>query len=125
MITELLAGRRRVSAVVNVAVAGIANAQNILVISTFGSMIGTKTFVIKRLKIRNNNAGNGFVHIGTGVGAGVFVEAIPPLWTIANTTDDYDENDLPQIELAATITFYPDAIGAGSFDVQVEVEERG
>lgn len=124
MIIELLTGRRRTSAVVNLAVAGIANAANIMVISAFANMVGTKTFIIKRLKVRNNAAGNGFIHIGTGVGVGVFVDAIPPLWTINNTTNDYDEYDLPQVEVAATITAYPDAVGGGSFDVQVEVEER-
>lgn len=125
MIVELARGKRRTSAVVNLAVAGIANAANIMVISAFAAMVGTKTFIIKRLKIRNNAAGNGFFHIGTGVGVGVFVDAIPPLWSISNTTNDYDENDLPQVELAATITAYPDAVGGGSFDVQVEVEEVG
>jgi hypothetical protein len=123
---DLLQGRRRQGAVVNLALALAANAQPIFVISTFAAMIGTKLLKIKRLKIRNNATGiNTFVHIGTGVGGvGVgFIDAIPPLWSINNTTDDYDENDLPQVQLAATITAYPDAVGAGTFDVQIEIEE--
>lgn len=121
---DLLAGKRRAGAVVNLALAGAANAVALFTISTFASMVGVKTLVITRLKIRNNGAGNTWVHIGTGVGA-AFINAIPPLWSISNTTDDYAEGDLPLIELAATITYYPDAVGAGNFDVQIEVEERG
>jgi hypothetical protein len=121
---DLLAGRRRVGAVVNLTLIGVANAAAILTLSTFTAMVGIKTFKIKRLKIRNNGAGDTWVHIGTGAG-GTFVNAIPPLRSISNTTDDYDEFDLPQVELSATITAYPVAVGGGSFDVQVEAEEIG
>jgi hypothetical protein len=123
---DLLQGRRRTGAVVNLALAGANNAQAIFPISAFAGMVGTKRLKIKRLKNRNNATGiNTFVHIGTGVGGvGVgFVDLIPPLWSINNTTDDYDENDLPQVEAGATITAYPDAVGAGTFDVQIEIEE--
>jgi hypothetical protein len=121
---DLLQGRRRVGVVVNLAAAGNGNAAAILTLSTFASMVGNKTFVLKRLKIRNNNAGNTWLHIGTGV-AGAVVDMIPALYSVANTTDDYDEYDLPEREVLANIMAYPDAVGVGSFDVQVEVEERG
>ncbi len=121
---DLLTGKRRPGAVVNLPAAAAVNAVAIMTLSTFASMVGTKTFVLKRLKIRNNGGPNTWVHIGTGV-AGAFADGIPALYSIANTTLDLVENDLPQVEFGATITAYPDAVGAGSFDVQVEVEEKG
>lgn len=117
-------GKRRAGAVTNLAAAGVAAAVAIFTRSTAGGMVGTKTLKIKRLKIRNNGAGNTWVHIGTGTG-GTFVDAVPALYSISNTTDDYQEFDLPEVELNATITAYPEAVGAGSFDVQVEVDEIG
>jgi hypothetical protein len=121
---DLYAGKRRVGAVVNLTLIGVANATAIMPISAGAGMLGNKTFKIKRLKVRNNGCGDTWLHIGTGV-AGAYVEAIPPLRSISNSTDDYQEGDLPQAELAATITAFPDLVGAGSFDVQVEVEEIG
>ena len=125
MITELLKGNRRTGPVVNLAAAGNASAVAIMTLSTFASMVGNKTFKIKRLKIRNNGAGNTWIHIGTGA-AGAVVDMLPALMTVNNTTDDYGEGDLPSLEVLATIMAYPEAVaGAGSFDVQVEVEELG
>lgn len=122
---DLIAGRRRVGDVTNLAAAGVANAQPIMAISAGAQMLGVKTFKIRRLKIRSNAVGaDTWVHIGTGVGGG-WAELIPALRIVNNTTDDYDENDLPTQEFAATITSYPDAVGGGSLDVQVEVEEIG
>lgn len=120
---DLLAGRRRQGAVTNLAAAGAANAAAILTLSTFAGMVGTKKLVLKRLKVRNNGCGDTWLHIGTGVG-GAFVDGIPALRVISDTTDDFMEHDLPQVEFTATITAYPDAVAAGSMDVQVEVEER-
>ena len=121
---ELLQGVRRAGAVVNLAAAAVANATAIITLSTTANMQGVKSFRIKRLKIRNNNAGNTWVHIGTGA-AGTYVPGIPALFSVANTTDDYVEGDLPAVNFTATITAYPDAVGAGSFDIQAEVEEQG
>ena len=120
---DLLQGRRRVGAVTNLALAAAANAVAIFTISAFAGMVGTKQLKIKRLKIRSNNVGaDTWVNVGTGVG-GAFTPAIPALRLINNTTDDYDEFDLPETQLAATITAYPDAVGGGSVDIQIEVEE--
>lgn len=122
---DLLAGRRRIGAVVNLAAAGVANAAPILTLSTFAQMLGTKTLKIKRLKVRSNGVGaDTWLHVGTGAG-GTYAEGITPLRIINNTTQDFAEGDLPQRELAATITAYPDAVGAGSLDVQIEAEECG
>jgi hypothetical protein len=120
---DLIAGIRRQGPVTNLAAIGAANALAIFRVSNYANQLGAKTFKIKRIKIRNNNAGNGFVHFGTGIP--LAVEAIPPLYSLSNTTDDYGEGDLPGVELAADLTSYPDLVGAGSFDVQVEVEEVG
>ena len=125
MITEMLKGKRRTGAVVNLAVAGNAAALAIMTLSTFASMVGNKTFIIRRLKIRNNGAGNTWLHIGTGA-PGTVVDMIPALYSVNNTTDDYEEGDLPSMEVLANIMAYPEAVAAlGSFDVQVEVEELG
>jgi hypothetical protein len=122
---DLIAGKRRVGAVTNLAGAGNANAVAIMTLSTFAGMQGVKSFVIKRLKVRSNAVGaDTWLHIGTGV-AGAVVDIIPALRIINNTTDDYDEYDLPEVEVPVTIMAYPDAVGGGSLDVQVEVEEKG
>jgi hypothetical protein len=125
---DLLQGKRRAGAVVNIAAAGAGIAVAIMTASTFANMVGLKTFIIKRLKIRNNGCPNTWVHIGTGVGAGV--DRIPALYSVANTTDDYEEGDLPAVEFGSnaalgTIVAWVDAVGGGTFDVQVEVEELG
>jgi hypothetical protein len=123
---DMKKGTRRAGNVVNLAVAGIANAQPIFQQSNWPNQIGTKTFRIKRLKVRNNAAGTQFLHIGTGAGAGVFVDRIPPLVTVNNLTDDWVEDDLPEYVFTADCTAYPAALLAGgSLDVQVEVEEIG
>ena len=121
---NLLQGKRRAGAMVNLPNAGAANALAIFTVSTIASMVGVKTIIIRRLIIRNNACGNTWVHIGTGV-AGAFVHALPAFFSVNNSTDEYEEDALPGLELLATITAYPDVVGAGSFDVQVEVEERG
>ena len=125
---DLLSGRRRVGAVVTNTGNGAANAVVIFTQSTFAGMLGHKTMKIKRLKIQSLAVGaDTWVHIGTGVGGvGVgFVDAIPPLRLVNNTTDDYAEGDLPQVEFNADITAYPDAGAAGTVNVQVEIEEIG
>jgi hypothetical protein len=120
---DLLAGRRRVSPVVAIATFGVANATTLMTISSFNQMIGTKTLRIKRLKIANIAGGNTWFNIGTGV-AGTWVAGIASLYTVNNTTDDYEEGDLPQWETNLTITGWPTA-NAGAFNITLEVEELG
>jgi hypothetical protein len=122
---DLKQGTRRAGNVVNLAIAGIGNAQPIFQQSNWGNQIGTKSFRIKRLKIRNNAAGTNFLHVGTGVGA-AFVDRMPPLLSVNGMTDDWAEYDLPEYVFVADCTAYPAALAAGgSMDVQVEVEEIG
>lgn len=115
-----------VSAVVNLAVAGVAAAANIFVLPALaGVLVGTKSMVIKKVVLHNNNAGNTTVLIGTGAGA-TFVALLPALDSLNGLTDPYGENDLPRNESFATITAYPVALGAGtSIDIQIEGIIRG
>ena len=125
MVIDLLAGRRRVGAVVNLAVpGGNANAAAIWTVTNAGA-VGVKSVTPRRLKVRSNGVGaDTWIHIGTGV-AGAVVDIIPALRLINNTTDDYVEGDLPAVKSGVTLMAYVDAIAAGSVDVQVEVEEVG
>lgn len=108
---------------VNIAVAGVANATAVVTQSTFAQLVGTKSLKIVRIRIRNNAAGNTWVHIGTGA-AGTFVDLIGPLLTLNGMPTD-DDNPV-DAEAFATITAYPEALLAGgSVDVQIEVVERG
>ena len=70
-------------------------------------------------------SGNLWLALGTGVG-GAFVNALPTVRVMNNLDGQWQEFDLPAVELFANMTAFPDAlIAGGSVDVQVEVEERG
>jgi len=124
-------GVRLQSPITNLAAAGIAASVVIYQISNWtvalgGQMLGTKSVILKRVKMRNNAAGNQVVIIGTGLGAVAFAALLPGLDSMNNLTDDYVENDLPQVEAFADITAYPVALVAlGTIDIQIEVEEIG
>ncbi len=123
---DLLAGRRRVGPVTDLGAAGVANAVTIFTLSTFASMMGAKNVRIKRLKLQSLAVGvDTWVHIGTGLTALTFVAMLPPLRLVNNTTNDYPEDDLPQVEFNANITAYMDNGIAASVVAQVEVEEIG
>lgn len=125
MSLDLIAGRRRTGAVVNMAAAGNANAVIVYPVSNFANQVGAKSFRLRRLKIRSNAVGaDTWVHIGTGA-AGAVVDVIPALRIVNNVTDDYEEFDLPTVECAVDLMAYPDAVGAGSLDISAEVEEIG
>ena len=118
-------GVRLQGPVTNLPDALIANALVIFQISNFAQLVGTKSVIIKRIKMWNNAAGNTTVIIGTGAGAG-FAQFLVPLYILDGMTDDYPEWDIPEIEFFADITAYPTALVAlGSIDIQVEVEEIG
>ena len=118
-------GVRLQGPVTNLPNALIANALVIFQISNFAQLVGTKSVIIKRIKMWNNAAGNTTIIIGTGAGAG-FAQALVPLYILNGMTDDYAEGDIPEVELFLDITAYPTALVAlGSIDIQVEVEEIG
>lgn len=120
-------GVRLQGPVVNLAAAavGIANAVVIFQISNFAQLVGTKSVIIKRVKMLNTVAGNQTVIIGTGAGAG-FVPRLPGLVTLNGLNADFVEDDLPQAEFFLDITAYLLAVAVGgSIDIQVEVEEIG
>lgn len=122
---DMLKGVRLQGPVTNLAVAAAAAAVPIFQQSTFAQQVGTRSFRLKRIKVRNNAAGNQWLHIGTGVGP-AFVDAIPPLRTMNDNNEDFVEADLPDVEFFADMTAYPAALLAGgSLDVQVEIEEIG
>jgi len=123
---DLKKGTRVAGNVVNLAAANVGEAGAIPIFqqSNWANQVGTKSFRIKRLKIRNNAGGGNFISIGTGVGVGVFVDRIPPIMTVNNMTDDWGEGDLPEYVFLADCTACLVAVAAGgSLDVQVEVEE--
>ena len=116
--------RRSAGAVVNLAAAGVAAAATVFTRST--GYQGTRSHVIRKINMRNNAGGNTFVHIGTGVGGGVFVDAIPAILLPNNMDLELTEDSIPGRDLFASITAYPETlVAAGSVDIQVEVEEKG
>ncbi|MDD5700431.1 MAG: hypothetical protein PHU23_00150 [Dehalococcoidales bacterium] len=125
MLTDLDKGVRVSGAVVNIAAVGAANATAIFTRSAFAQQVGTKSFIPRKLMVRNNAGGNLWLSLGTGVG-GLFADALPPVRVLNNMDGEWQEFDLPSVELFANMTAFPDALVAGgSVDVQVEVEERG
>ncbi len=125
MRADLASGIRVPGNVINLALAGAANALPIFQQSNWANQVGTKTFKLKKLMVRNLNAGNNFLQVGTGV-AGAFVNRIPPIMTVNNMDQEFTEFDLPDYVFAQDCTAFPVALVAGgSMDVQVEVEEIG
>ena len=118
---NLLIGVRRAGPRVPFALAGAANAAAVWQVSNVATMLGVKTFKLRKVSGRNNGAGDTWLHIGTGVG-GAFVDAIPALRILNNMDFEFGEADLPSTEFTADMTAYPDAAPA---DVQVEIEEIG
>ena len=111
--------------VVNLATAAVANAKLVYAVSAYASQIGTKSFIVKKIRMMNNAAGNQTVIIGTGA-AGTFVQKLPGLNTLNNLETVWEEIDLPRVEFFLSMTAYPVALVAGgSIDVIVEVEEIG
>lgn len=118
-------GVRLQGPVTNLAAAGVANAAVIFQISNFAQLVGTKSVIIKRIKLWSNASGNTTVVIGTGVGGG-FAQGLVPLYIVNGMNLDFVEQDLPEREFFADITAYPVALLAGgSIDIQLEVEEIG
>ena len=129
MLAELIRGVSLPGPITNLGAAAVlvANAQAIYTASNLGAAVGTgtKSLKLRKLFVRNNAAGNQWLHVGTGAGA-TFVDAIPAVMVINNLDNNWEEVELPSRELFATITAYLEALVAGgSMDVQLEVEEVG
>jgi hypothetical protein len=125
MPAEMLNGLRRTGGVVNIAAGLAAGATVLYRISNWANQVGTKSFIVKKLWVRNNNTGNGWFALGTGVGAGVAV--YPHFWILNNVDNEWDEVVIPRIEMWADLVGFTVAafVGGGSLDAAVEVEERG
>lgn len=121
MFVDYYKGVRLTGPVTVLNAAGAANAVPIFQISNLATMVGVKTYRIKRIKGLNAAGVNTLLHIGTGVGAG-FADGIPALLTMNGLNFDFEEGDLPQVEFAADITAYPIAV---TVTVQIEVELIG
>lgn len=120
-------GFRRATAVVNLAVAGVAGAAVVFTLPALagGVLVGAKSAVIKKVMLHNNAAGNTTVLIGNGAG-GAFVALLPALDSLNGLTDIYNEDDLPPAESFVNVTAYPVALGAGtSIDISLELLIRG
>lgn len=115
-------GYRVTGAVVGLA-AGAAAAVALFTLSNSPLQIGTKSFIPRKLRVRNNNAGNLWLTLGVGI-PGV---ATYPLFRVLNNLDNvWEELELPAIEHFATLTAFVDAIVAGgTVEAQVEAEEIG
>lgn len=106
--------------VIDMNLAGVANAFTIFQLSNAAQQMGTKTFRIKKILGYNDAGVNTLIHIGTGV-AGAFVASIAPLLTIAGIDFEFTR-DLLEVEWSADMTAYPDN---ANVYIQVEVEEIG
>ncbi len=125
MLTQLERGVIRQGPVTNLALAAAANATVIYQVSNNANQVGTKSFRLKKLLVRNNAGGALWLSVGTGV-AGAFANAIPPVRVLNNIDNPWQEVEIPGVEFFADMTAFPDAlIALGSLDVQAEVEERG
>jgi hypothetical protein len=110
--------------IVNLAIAGVANAVVIYTIPV--GLVGTKSVIIHGVNIYNNAAGATQVLIGNGVGAG-FAPLLPALDTFNGLNDAYGpQTDLIPVESFANITAYPAAlVGVLGIDIQLLVEIKG
>ena len=112
-------GIRLQGGVIDMNLAGAANAFTLFQLSNFANMIGTATYILKRIKGINNAGANTEISIGTGVG-GAFVASIPPLLTFNGLNFDFVEDDLPEVEFSADMTCFP---VVANVIIMVEVEE--
>ena len=90
--------------------------------------IGVRSFRIKRIKGLNAVAppANTLVHIGVGA-AGAVVDIMPAIATIAGQNFDFEEADMPEVEISVDLMAWAVATAAApnSVFIIVEVEELG
>lgn len=114
-------GILRTGAVVQIAGVGAVTGFQI---SNFAQMIGTKSYKVRKIMVRNTGAGNVALLVGTGL-AGVFVAAMPGFMTVNGLDSEWTEVDIPDVEFAADITLQCPTWVAGTLDCQLTVEEIG
>jgi hypothetical protein len=117
-------GYRVVGALVNMAAAGNANAVAAYRVSNWANQIGTKSFKIRKIRIRDNGTGGTHIHIGTGA-AGAVVDVMPAIDSLSGLEGAWAEVELPEVEFFTDMMVYPVAVGASTIDIQVEGEEIG
>jgi len=122
METDFERGVLRSGGVVNQPNPLVAAAVVIFQVSNFGQQIGTKSFIPKKILLRNNAGGILWLNLGT-----VAVPTLLPPLRIQNNMDaNWQEFELPRVEFFADMIAWTDVMAAGgSLDIQVEVEERG
>ena len=122
METDFERGVLRSGLVVNQPNPLVAAAVVIFQLSNFAQQIGTKSFIPKKLLLRNNAGGILWLSLGT-----VAVPTLLPPLRIQNNIDaNWQEFELPRVEFFADMIAWTDVMVAlGSLDIQVEVEERG
>ncbi len=109
---------------VHMTASGAANAAVVFNVSDWAQQIGTKSFKVRKIRIRDNGTGGTVVHFGTGTG-GSFADAMPAFKTLSGLDAAYPETELPEAEFFADMTAYPEAVNGSSVDIQVEAEEIG
>ncbi len=122
---NMLTGIRRSGGIVNIAAGLVGGATVLWRASNWANQVGTKSFIVRKLWVRNNNTGAGWFALGTGVGAGVAV--YPHFYLLNNIDNEWNEMDIPAIEMFVDLVGFTVAafVGGGSLDAAVEVEERG
>ena len=122
METDFERGVLRSGNVVNQPNPLVAAAVVIFQVSNFAQQIGTKSFIPKKLLLRNNAGGILWLSLGTVVAPTL----LPPLRIQNNMDANWQEFELPRVEFFADMIAWTDVMVAlGSLDIQVEVEERG
>lgn len=116
------AGVRLTGALLTLTGAGVANTGTLFAASNYTSQVGVKSYRIKRLKVANYAGVDTWLYIGTGLGAALFVQAMPRLRLVDNFNGDFAEDDLPEVNFSGDITCYVDN---ASVELQAEVEEIG
>jgi hypothetical protein len=108
----------------SVPIAAAATPVTIFQLSNFAQQLGTKSFRVKRIMISNANGGNNFIQLGTGLGVG-FAAVLPDIMTVNNMDNEIGEEQIPETEFFQDLTATAPVLGAGTINIQVEVEELG
>jgi len=109
-------GIRKSSAIITVAAA--ATPEDLYLIGT-GSTVG-RTLILRKIMAYNAVAAT-TLDIGINLG-GLFANVIPTLHLVNNMDNEWQEVEIPEVEVNANLTVQTDVLGV---QVQVEVEVIG